>query len=97
MGKLRGKKAWRGIDASGVEDAHADAAKRAASGANVASLPNDALFFVDASARPGACVAGAFAGGARADVEAEGRERERERCLCVALLCVCGGLAHGCA
>ena len=55
MGKPRsGRKAWRGIDASAVEDAHATAALRAKSGADVATLPDDALFFVDASAAPGA-------------------------------------------
>jgi hypothetical protein len=58
MGKPRsGRKAWRGIDSSAVEDAHATAAQRAKSGADVASLPDDALFFVDATAAPGAAAA----------------------------------------
>ena len=43
----RGKKAWRGIDATAAEDAHAGAAAAAKSGAHVAALPDDALFFVD--------------------------------------------------
>jgi hypothetical protein len=88
MGKLRGKKAWRGIDASGVEDAHANAAARAASGANVGALPDDALFFVDASARPGA-LRGRFREG-RARGGGEGRRGgEEDACACV--VCVCAG------
>jgi hypothetical protein len=43
----RGKKAWRGIDATAAEDAHAGAAAAAKSGAHVSALPDDALFFVD--------------------------------------------------
>lgn len=41
------KKAWRRIDASRAEEAHAGAASAAASGAHVAALPDSALFFVD--------------------------------------------------
>jgi hypothetical protein len=54
MGKLRGKKAWRGIDASQAEDALVNAASLAASGAHVAALPDDALFFVDTAPQAGA-------------------------------------------
>ena len=67
MGKPRsGRKAWRGIDASAVEDAHATAALRAKSGADVATLPDDALFFVDATAAPGARPGNAYGGAAAA-------------------------------
>jgi len=67
MGKSRsGRKAWRGIDASAVEDAVATAASRAKSGADVASLPDAALFFVDATAAAGARpVCGSASGTAR--------------------------------
>ena len=55
MGKPRGKKADRRIDATAVEDAHAGAALAAgAARAHAATLPDSALFFVDAAAAPGA-------------------------------------------
>ena len=53
-GKQRGKKAWRSIDASAVEDSFANAAAAAKSGAHVGSLPDEALFFVDTQPREGA-------------------------------------------
>ena len=45
--KRHGKKAWRSLDASAVEDTLAAAAQAAKSGAHVATLPDDALFFLD--------------------------------------------------
>ena len=45
--KRHGKKAWRTLDASAVEDTLAAAAQAAKSGAHVATLPDDALFFLD--------------------------------------------------
>jgi Nop53 (60S ribosomal biogenesis) len=48
MGATRkGKKAWRHIDTTAVEDDHAARAAAAKSGAHVATLPDNALFFVD--------------------------------------------------
>jgi hypothetical protein len=75
MGKSRsGRKAWRGIDASAVEDAVATAASRAKSGAHVASLPDAALFFVDATAAAGARPVGGSARGSGHGISRRSRQ-----------------------
>jgi hypothetical protein len=76
MGKSRsGRKAWRGIDASAVEDAVATAASRAKSGADVASLPDAALFFVDATAAAGARPVCGSASGTARSISRRSRQR----------------------
>ena len=54
MGKPRGKKAWRAIDASAAEDALAGAAAAVKSGAHVAALPDAELFVLDTAPQAGA-------------------------------------------
>ena len=53
--KRHGKKAWRTLDASAVEDTLAAAAQAAKSGAHVETLPDDALFFLDTKPSHRAC------------------------------------------
>ena len=58
--KRHGKKAWRTLDASAVEDTLAAAALAAKSVAHVATLPDDALFFLDTKPSARACPHASF-------------------------------------